>query len=305
MAKTSIQTDKNQIPMPNKSWKLAVGLCILPALAACGGGGGQTAAGAGGGEIPVIINDTAPQVAVPAGSTKIIGAHGITLARLHANQLQLTNGAERPNGAVTIADGSSIFTSSSGFSNNVQSSSIGAIQQIPTTGNYQYATMYSGAISDPSNGVFYGIAQGVYGKEASFGTITTNAYFQYDGEGRALYQQSAGSQQITLANGTAQVDVNFATGKVDMGLLNLEANGAPFDGLYVTDMDISGSRYSGGTLTTVNGGTAVNVTGANSESVATGVLLGDNDAQGLPLETGGVVYARGDSGAIGAVYIAK
>jgi len=166
MAKTSIQTDKNQIRMPNKSWKLAVGLCILPALAACGGGGGQTAAGAGGGEIPVIINDTAPQVAVPA-------------------------------------------------------------------------------ISDPSNGVFYGIAQGVYGKEASFGTITTNAYFQYDGEGRALYQQSAGSQQITLANGTAQVDV------------------------------------------------------------ATGVLLGDNDAQGRPLETGGVVYARGDSGAIGAVYIAK
>lgn len=282
----------------------AAGLMLT--LSACGGGPGEDMRAVGeGGEIPVIINNTAPTVAVPAGSTKIIGAHGLTLARLHATQIQLTNGAEASNGAVTIADGSSIFMGSQGFINGVQASPIGSIRELHTNGSYQSATMYSGGISDPDNGVFYGITQGVYGKEANYGPITAAGYFQYDGEGRALYQNSPGSQPITLTDGTAQVDINFVTNKVDVALTNLTTNGAPFDSVFVVDMDLVGNRYSGGALGTRLNGTFVNVTGSNSQSAATGVILGDNDPQGLPLETGGVIYARGDSGAIGAVFVAK
>jgi len=282
----------------------AVGLVFT--LSACGGGSSEEMRAAGeGGEIPVIINDTAPAVTVPTGSTKLIGAHGLTLARLHANQIQLTNGAQAANGAVTIADGSSVFMSTEGFINNVQNGAIGSIRQLPTNGTYQTATMYSGAISDPNNGAFYGITQGVFGKEANYGPITATGYFQYNGEGRALYQKEAGSQPITLTDGTAQVEINFVTNKVDMGLLNLTSNGAPFDSILVLDMDLVGNRYSGGTLGTSLNGAPVNVTGADTQSAVTGVILGDNDAQGLPLETGGVLYSRGDSGAIGAVFIAK
>ena len=280
--------------------------CLVLALCACGGGSNeQTRAGAAGGEVEVIVNNIAPQLAVPSGSTKIIGAHGLTLARLHANQIQMTNGSQAPNGAVTIADGSSIFMSSQGFTNNVQRGTIGTIQQLPTNGTYQFATMYSGAISDPDNGVFYGITQGVYGQEASYGPVTASGYFNYIGEGRALYQREAGSQPITLTDGTAQVDINFVTSKVDVGLTNLTTNGAPFDSIFVLDMDLDANRYSGGSVRTSLNGTAVNVTGANTDTAATGVILGSNDAQGLPRETGGVIYGRGDSGAIGAVFVAK
>lgn len=302
---------KSRFPFTHKlnrnSRRIGAGLTLL-VVTACGGGADPISQQAGGvgdsGVLPVVVSKSAPDVPVPAGSQKLIGAHTLSLARLNAGQIQLTNGAEAANGAVTLADGSSIFVGESGYVSGSQRDGSSSIWLFPTQGAYQTAKMYTGGISDPGAGVSYGIVHGVYGVEASGGALSTTRTATYIGEASGVY--STGSEaQVSLNNGTAKVEVNFATGLVDVDITNFEPNTAPFDSVFAVNLPLDGTRYEGDQVGAFSGNTIQNALGAGPEWTATGVLLGNVDAQGIPDETAGVLYGRGDDGSLGVVFIAK
>jgi len=189
-------------------------LKVLPvlglALAGCGGGEvNMVRGGPSGSEFPVVTGDSAPSVAVPTGSREIIGSQAITLFSTREIQLQKTKGAERTsNGAVTIADGTSIFQGSGGFSaGGIQTGNIGQLTLIPTSGSYTFAKMYSGGIVDPGNDIFYGISQGVYGAATTASSISNSASATYRGDAEGIFKDGV---VIPFNAGSSQLDVNFA-----------------------------------------------------------------------------------------------
>ena len=73
---------------------------------------------------------------------------------------------------------------------------------------------------------------------------------------------------------------------------------APVDTISATGMTIAGNRFSGGTVTTTNGGAAVNVTGANTTTTAQGAFFGYDAAASAPDEVGGLFLHQGDDGTV-------
>jgi|GEM_PF-6206525 len=277
---------------------------LVLAIAGCGGGGtGVTRQGPSGTEFPVVTGDSAPAVAVPAGSQGIIGSQAISLFSIREIQLQKTNGAEKANGAVTIADGTSLFTGASGYSGSgIQAGNIGQLALIPTNQTYTTATMYSGGIADPSNNIFYGITQGVYGAATPAGAITTNGTATYNGDAAGIFKDTS---LIKFNAGNSTVNVDFQSQTANVSMFAFDPNSAPFDEVMVTGMSINGNRFDGGTLQLSKGGIFVQGLGPSTASTATGAFFGAVNGAGIPDEVGGQVYARGDTGAFVGTFVAK
>jgi hypothetical protein len=86
---------------------------------------------------------------------------------------------------------------------------------------------------------------------------------------------------------------------------------APIDMISASGMTIAGNSFSGGTITTTNGGAAVNITGANTTMAAQGAFFGYNSNQTAPSgtiaapdEVGGLVLLQGDDGIVAGGFIA-
>lgn len=281
---------------------------ISTSLMACGGGG-EDALSSGGTlpnttQRPALSSDPVPQVTVPSGSTKVIGSHGATLADIWSNQIRRTAGYEAPDGTVTLADGWSIFVGQSGYQNGIQTGDVGVIRLNDASQNYTFAKMYSGAITNAPGNVKYGILQGVYGQEAP--SFSSNATVQYTGNAEANFSRASSLYNpYSLNNGTAEVEANFATGKAIALLTNFDATQSPIDTIAIRDMTINGGRFEGGELVTALGTTNVEALGSNSDFAASGAFFGDLNGAGVPIELGGTIYARGDSGTLSGAFIAK
>ena len=123
----------------------------------------------------------------------------------------------------------------------------------------------------------------------SFGSITTIASLASEG-----------------FSGNALVEADFGNGQVDVTMNNLlQSNNLPpstFDTIRIDNMTIAGSAFSGGTLTTTQGGVAVNVTGQNTTTTTLGNFYGP--AGSAPDEAGGVLVSEGNTRLLLATFIA-
>jgi len=115
-----------------------------------------------------------------------------------------------------------------------------------------------------------------------------------------------GQSSINVANGggtfemtgTATTAVNFGANDVDVTLngFTSSSNPAPFDTLQINNMRISGSGFSGGSLSTSLDGQNVDVVGSSATFQSRGGFFGFDTENSIPAEVGGGFRADGTSG---------
>ncbi|MEE9454403.1 MAG: transferrin-binding protein-like solute binding protein [Paracoccaceae bacterium] len=117
----------------------------------------------------------------------------------------------------------------------------------------------------------------------------------YTGNAKGTIYNGTVFQQFG-ANATSSVDVNFEAGSVDVEMTNFEAAPDLVDTITITGMSLTGNTFSGGTVGAMNGGVAVDITGANAATFAGGNLFGYDSSISGPDEVGGVFETDGDDG---------
>ncbi len=126
------------------------------------------------------------------------------------------------------------------------------------------------------------------------------------------------SKIVNMKDGQSLVEADFGAGKVDVTMSNfqsvveLDGNNnetpttAPIDRILITDMDISGNRFSGGTTELQSHGNRVafgTVTGANTNVQSEGAFFGYNNDRKALDEVAGGVYAKGDTGQVIGTFV--
>ena len=299
------------------SFTIVAATSAFALLSACGSGsagGGTAPPSTGGGTAPPSTDGTeTPSYETldsDAATTSTLG--GVAL-RLNEStgvlDLQTVSGTTtHDTGATTVTDGTYTLTDPDGLDENgvltdgeVELETVAAVLE-----TYEYVTVY--ALEYTSGGTPYS-STGVGGVITSASDVPTT--------GSATYTGAAGASvatpgQIFILGGTSRVSADFAAGTVDATMTGFTATDfdtgnavtAPIDMIAVTDMAISGNGFSGGTVAVTNGGTAVTFTGANTETAAQGAFFGFDAGISAPDEVGGIVYQRGDTGAVVGTFVA-
>jgi hypothetical protein len=128
---------------------------------------------------------------------------------------------------------------------------------------------------------------GVFGIETSAADVARSTDATYTVEFEGVYL--SGTSPETLANWSGTLTADFGSNDVDMSVTG--AGSAAIDQFTVTDATISGSQITGGTLSTLQGGSAVDVTGTSSGLNAT--FFGFDGVLFAPDEVGGVISSQG------------
>jgi len=131
--------------------------------------------------------------------------------------------------------------------------------------------------------------------------------------GAVLAEIDGGPNGIRLNDGTSTVTVDFSGKTVDVTMTGFTAKDyitgaaitSPIDTIEISDMVISGNTFSGGTLTTTNGGDIVDIVGDNSVLGAGGNFFGYDNTTSRPAEVGGAFSQKGDDGYVTGAFIAK
>lgn len=114
-------------------------------------------------------------------------------------------------------------------------------------------------------------------------------------------------------NGTSTVDVDFSAATVTATLDGFsvisqlggkEAEAPPISAIILTDAAITGTGFSGGTVTTTGDMTLEGITGTDGVALAEGQFFGVDEDVGGPAEVGGLIYAEGSDGQIYGSFIA-
>lgn len=287
---------------------LIVAIAALAGAGACGGGGTATATSTvssltGPTTTYQTLSSTAAVTSALAGAA--VRSNGTTGA---LDVVTLTNSSTTHNtGATTINDGTYTLTDADGFDANNQltdgTSTIAPVASV--TGNYEYVTAYTQSYS--AGGVNYTIPAGVVGIATAAADVSTSGSATYTGEAAGVV--ASGTSSFDLTNGTATVTANFGSGNVNVtttGFTATRTGGAgtvPIDTVSVSNMSISGNTFSGGTVSTLNGGVAVSVTGANTTATASGAFFGYDAGTNFPDEVGGVIVQQGDNGLVGVGFV--
>lgn len=288
----------------NKYISIIVTTSAFSLLTACGGGGG----GGGGSDTPSYetLNSTAAKTSTLGGvAIRSNGASG-------ALDVVTTSGTMTHNtGNTTITDGTYSLTDADGFNGGTTltdgTSTITADGTQGFTGTYEYVTAYEQSYT--SGGTTY-VSTGVGGVITNASDVPTNGNATYTGEASGLVVTA--TQGFDLNGGTSNVTADFASGTVNATLTGFtaidQATGtaaiAPIDTITATGMTLSGNGFSGGTITTTNAGTAVDVTGANTASTAQGAFFGYDASNSAPDEVGGAILLQGDDGIVAGGFIA-
>jgi len=180
----------------------------------------------------------------------------------------------------------------------------------PASVNYQYAVMYDMKHSVSGDEYF---SVGIGGIITSASDIPTAATAIYTGAAAAQVYTNSLTEAVRLSNGTSTVNVDFSGKTVDVTMTNFTpiayVTGAPLvspiDTITITGMTISGNAFSGGTLTTTNGGATVEIGGSDAVFGAGGNFFGYDNTTSRPAEVGGVISQDGTDGYITGVFIAK
>ena len=272
--------------------------CVL--LAACGGGSN----GSTGPQSYEKLSSTAAVTSTLSGvALRSNGTSG-------AWDIVTTSGTMTHNtGKTTITDGTYRLTDADGFNGgNILTDGTSTIitDTGQLSGTYEYVTIYDQAYT--FGGVSYD-SFGIIGIITGASDVPTTGSATYTGD--AFGVVVTGAQGFDLANGTSTVSVNFGAGTVDATMTGFTATNrateeaiAPIDTISATGMTISGNGFSGGTVTTTNNGTAVNVTGANTTTLTQGAFFGYDTTASAPDEVGGLVLKKGDGGIVSGSFVA-
>lgn len=269
-------------------YQLLISCLSMIGLTACGGGGGgadvlRTGAltDEGGAAYPTLarVENTVSTV----GGTRI-GNNGdvsnITGVFAHntgATQFSdgtVTLNSTTGNGLTGLDDGSTqvtVFTGA-GLSNQMQ-----YLTPVTITAPIGSGSAILGLVTDPSD-IPTGAASAVFVGQSSINVAS-----------------GAGSFQMT---GTATTFADFGANDVDVTLngFTSSSNPAPFDNLQINNMTLSGSGFSGGSLSTTLGGQGVDVVGSGASFQSRGSFFGFDTANSIPAEVGGGFRADGTSG---------
>ena len=127
---------------------------------------------------------------------------------------------------------------------------------------------------------------GVFGVLTSATDVSSAANATYRGEFEGAL--ISGLTLDTLSDWQATVSVDFAQGDLDAGFVG--GGSLVIDEITITGAQITGNRFSGGVLSTLNNGTAVDVTGTSVQHH--GAFFGYDAQVGGPDELGGVISSE-------------
>lgn len=279
--------------------------CAMTIMAS--GGGGETITNP-----PPVAARSYETLDSTAATTSTLG--GVALRSNNtsgAQEIVTTSGTTTHNtGNTTITDGTHSLTDADGFNGGstlTDGTSTITKDTSDISGTYEYVTIYDQTYT--AGGVRYD-SVGVGGVITSAADVPTTGAATYTGDAFGLVVTA--TQGFDLKNGTSTVSADFAAGTADATMAGFTATDqatgntatAPIDTISATRMAISGNRFSGGTVITMNGGATVNITGANTRTTAQGAFFGYDASASGPDEVGGLVLQRGDDGIVAGGFIA-
>ncbi len=223
----------------------------------------------------------------------------------------LSGSADYVTGSVTVDDGTYSLTDSNGVNDIINNSKItdgtSTITEDPGTSTYDYVTYFRQTYSSGGNN--YSVV-GQVGIVTATNDVPTSGSASYSGEAWGRYVPSGGSL-VKLNSGTSSVQANFSAGTVDATLSNFTAYDGSnnpttslIDTIKLTGMQISGNTFGGGAIQTSNGGSTVDLVGANASGYLGGNFYGYDTTNNIPDEIGASMVQSGDSGFITADFIA-
>lgn len=120
-----------------------------------------------------------------------------------------------------------------------------------------------------------------------------------------------GDSGFELRDGDSTIVVDFQSGRLRADLGNFTSvstvsgklDEAPFETIALDQALISGTSFSGGTITTGGGDTIEQVVGANATALSQGQFYGTNVDEDAPTEVGGILFVEGDEGLIYGSFI--
>lgn len=310
-------------------------LGVLTMIAGCGGGGGGEPVVTGPRETTVstptgvtgifddpqtqtILPDRGNQNATPfyqtvanyPGSTSYL--KGVTLRQNNSDgsfDLPVLSGLiVHSTGETQVTDGTVLLVDADGFDGSgVIVDGTASIRKLATNGTYDYVILIDQSYTSGGDGYN---GTGLLGIRTEAASMPTSSTATFVGEAEATV--ITGSQGYELRNGTSQLSVNFSTSKLDVTMAGFTATDlysqtvttAPINSIVGNNLTIAGNGFSGGTFSTLNNGSTVNLTGANTSTLSGGAFFGYNTNSATPDEVGGVVLMKGDNGLVSAWYIA-
>ncbi len=306
---------------------VAVALSCVALVAGCGGGGssggavGSTATS--GGTVTTPVSSPTPGTPPATATYQTLSSTAVATSTLEGVAFRsdgTTTGTDivstpgtlaHASGRTELSVGSYQFVDPDGVDSNGRlSNGSSTLQQVATAGTYEYVAVYDHSYVD--NGTAYDTVGvlGVATRAADMPTAGGTAQATYTGDAAALVV--TGSDQYEMTGGVSNVSANFGSGTVDVTMNGFGATRhtgagsavAPIDTISVTGMTIAGNEFSGGTVTTSNGGAGVAITGAGTTSAAQGNFYGYDAAIAAPDEVGGAVLQRGSSGLVYGGFVA-
>ncbi len=308
---------------------LVASVSCISILTACGGGGGGggDSTTSGGGDTTNHTSKSYETLSSKAEKTSTLG--GVAAYINGDEPLKITTSVSgkltHNNGALTFTSGNHTLTDTDGptteyvdgvnGNTNVifedqNASDFAIFTDQLYAGDYEYVTS---TYHDVSEDEAY---RGVAGVITHSSDIPISAKATYRGEAFATYDVTSNQGKNSdheLYDGKSRVDADFGAKSVDVEMTNFKARDSwteqaianpKIDTITVTNMRISGNRFSGGAVKTSKNGGNVNLTGANTSSQAAGAFFGYDKANSIPDEVGGVVTVEGDKGYLYGEFVA-
>lgn len=251
----------------------------LTLLSACGGGSG----GAG------VMRVT---------SESLIGVNAETRANPRVITLIETTGSVDAQSGLSADFGGYDFESDSGFENGFaveNGSSVGLLAEIelPTQTDM---TLFDGAYDNGSGviAIYYGLS-GVETPQA----LPTSGSASWTGSGFAELISGTGTTELGV--GTATVSATFP-GTMSATLTGLTGD---VDSVTLSNLSITGDRFSGTSVQTSKAGSSVNVVGSNATGAVDGIFSGAQTSGGIPDEVGGLFSLAGDDATLIGGFLAN
>lgn len=268
-------------------YQLVISCLGLIGLTACGGGGGTGVSRTG-----ALNDDGGATYPTLASVENMVSTVGGTRVGNNGDVANVTGIFSHNTGATRFSDGTVTLNSTIG--NGLTGLDDGSTQVSVFAGaglgnQMQYLTPVT--ITAP-----IGSGSAILGLVTNPGDIPTGAASTiFVGQSSVNVANGAGAFEMT---GTATTVADFGANDVDvtLGSFTSSSNPAPFDTLQINNMTLSGSGFSGGSLTTTLGGQGVDVVGSGATFRSRGSFFGFDTANSVPAEVGGGFRANGTSG---------
>lgn len=226
-------------------------------------------------------------------------------------QLRDVTGSKTHNtGETTIDDGTYNLVDPDGLAaNGLLTDGVSALIITPAQGfstNYGYVRAYTQTYV--SSGTAYSV-EGVVGIVTLASDMPSSGSANWTGEAEGNFKTAADT--VDLDNGSASVTANFGTGRMSVRMEGFDpvsrdtgrSTSVGFDAVEINGMRISGNRFSGGTMTTLDGTSSVSVVGTRAQQDTGGRFYG-LDSASTPDEVGGIGYLRGADGSVSVIFLA-